>query len=374
MRWSFSLQKINNTMNRINWLASFFALWVCLMWEVKVSASEPMEVPLVTGNGKLLFEVYQVSNMLPEPAQEALPRAHGGFAVDRREGHGEVYFALPKAGIVKLSADLEEAELVETPEVMKGINLHNSCIWSFKDDPQTGVYLSFPSDSGNAVFTVDLNGKFLHTLGAPKPGDDLGDQIARDWFDKRKKFVPTDVDMANNFLYITTGYSDLDKVLTAKVVSVNPMKIEWYNLSFGGKGKEVHKFGTGHGITVSTNALHGKKGLAISDRPNSLVKKFSFQGNYEELTALPKGSLPCDIYYEGKYAIVGCLEGPDKKKGAPIYILEGGEVVSTLMIKEDLKMAHFTHVHNAVAKTIKDRLYIIAQAWNPGDFVILRQH
>ena len=30
--------------------------------------------------------------------------AHGGFAVDRRDGKGETYFALPGAGLLRLSA------------------------------------------------------------------------------------------------------------------------------------------------------------------------------------------------------------------------------------------------------------------------------
>jgi hypothetical protein len=29
---------------------------------------------------------------------------------------------------------------------------------------------------------------------------------------------------------------------------------------------------------------------------------------------MPLGSLPCDIAYQGKYAIVGSLDGPDRSK------------------------------------------------------------
>ena len=32
----------------------------------------------------------------------------------------------------------------------------------------------------------------------------------------------------------------------------------------------------------------------------------------------------------------GCPHGPDLNKGAPIYILDNGKVVSTVMIKEEL--------------------------------------
>jgi hypothetical protein len=67
------------------------------------------------------------------------------------------------------------------------------------------------------------------------------------------------------------------------------------------------------------------------------------------------------------------LDGPDKTKGAPIYLYENEVLVSTLMIKEDLGLKNFLHIHNAVLRKIGGRLYVIAQAWNPGDFAILEQ-
>jgi hypothetical protein len=70
---------------------------------------------------------------------------------------------------------------------------------------------------------------------------------------------------------------------------------------------------------------------------------------------------------------VGALHGPDRTKGAPIYILEGDNVVSTIMPKEELGLKNFQHVHNAVVREVGNKLYVIAQAWNPGDFAILEQ-
>ena len=43
------------------------------------------------------------------------------------------------------------------------------------------------------------------------------------------------------------------------------------------------------------------------------------------------------------------------------------------MPKEDLGLENFQHIHNAVLHEVKGKLYIIAQAWNPGDFAILEQ-
>ena len=89
--------------------------------------------------------------------------------------------------------------------------------------------------------------------------------------------------------------------------------------------------------------------------------------------SLPKGSLPCDTFYQDDLLIVGCLKGPDKEKGAPIYILKDDELDSTLMPKEDLGLEKFTHVHNAICVVRDKKIYVIAQAWNPGDFSILEQ-
>ena len=37
----------------------------------------------------------------------------------------------------------------------------------------------------------------------------------------------------------------------------------------------------------------------------------------------------------------------------------------------ELGLPNFLHIHNAVLRKIAGRLYVIAQAWNPGDFVVL---
>ena len=173
----------------------------------------------------------------------------------------------------------------------------------------------------------------------------------------------------DNLFYITTGYSDLDYVLTARIFTTKPFVAKWYDLAFGGKGAAAGQFGTGHGITV----VPGGKRLAVSDRPNSEIDLFTRYGHYRDTLQLPKGSFPCDIDYAEGYAIVGCLHGPDRSKGAPIYLLKDEAVVSTIMPKEELGLEKFQHVHNAVLLVIGGKLYIVAQAWNPGDFAILEQ-
>ena len=319
-----------------------------------------------SGQGSLRFRVLYTSEHLPAEAQKALKGAHGGFAVDLRPGKGETYFSLKGAGIVQISNDLKTTRMLETAEEMKNTNLHNTGIWH---GPGGASYLLFPGNEAGRVFTTSLDGKLVHALKPPEGGTDLGHPAATDYFSGRGNFVPTDVDQLDGLLYVATGYSNLDFVLTARILGANPFQAAWHDLAFGGKGSGSGQFGTGHGITVPP----GKKRIDVADRPNSEIDRFTRHGQYLSTLRMPLGSFPCDIYYLGKYAVVGSLHGQDRSKGAPIYVLENDELVSTVMAKEDLGLKNFQHVHNAVLREIGNKLYIIAQAWNPGDFAILEQ-
>ena len=320
----------------------------------------------VSGEGKMKFKLLYTSQILPPEAVKVLTSAHGGFAIDRRAGKGETYFALPGAGIIQISADLKKTRMLETPEDVKKTNLHNSLIWYATDGTP---YLTFPANEAGQVFTTTLDGKLVNTLNTPTSEDDFDQPAVNIYFKGKGSFIPTDVEQLDGLFYITTGYSNLDYVLTARILSTNPFKIIWNDLAFGGKGTGVGQFGTAHGITIPP----GTKRLDIADRPNSEIDRYSRYGNYQSTLDLPKGSLPCDIAFLNGYAVVGCLDGPDRKKGAPIYVLENDKLISTIMPKEDLGLTNFQHVHNAVLHKVGSKYYIIAQAWNPGDFAILEQ-
>jgi hypothetical protein len=320
----------------------------------------------VSGQGAWRFRVHYTSAHLPRQALPFLDSAHGGFAVDLRPGRGETYFALPGAGVIRISGDLKTVVPLSTPASMKATNLHNTTLWYDRDGTP---YLTFPANDSGQVFTTTLDGQLLHTLETPVPTDDFDQPEVNEYFRKGGKFAPTDVEFLDGLFYITTGYSSLDYVLTAQVVSFRPFRALWHDLSFGGRGNGPGRFGTGHGITVPP----GSRRLEISDRPNSRISRFTRYGQFRSDVPLPAGAFPCDIYYLDRYAVVGCLYGPDRSKGAPIYILENDQVVSTIMPKEDLGLVRFQHVHNAVLRKSGGRYYIIAQAWNPGDFVILEQ-
>ena len=320
----------------------------------------------ISGQGEMKFKVLYTSDHLPPEAQQALKGAHGGFAVDLGRGKGETYFALKGAGIVQISADLKSTRMVDTPEEVKNTNLHNTTIWHA---PDGNAHLLFPGNETSKVFVTGLDGKLDAVLGPPEAGVDLGNVTPNEYFKSNGRFVPTDVEQLDGKLYIATGYSKLDYVLTARILRTSPVELAWNNLSFGGKGTEPGQFNTGHGITVAPK----QKRLDIADRANGEVDRFSADGKYLSTLNMPKDSFPCDTYYLGEYAAVASLNNPDKTKGAAIYILKNNQLVSTVMPREELGLTNFMHIHNAVLRQIGKKYYLIAQAWNPGDFAILEQ-
>lgn len=324
----------------------------------------------ISGQGAMRFRVLYTSDRLPERAREVLVSAHGGFAVDRRPGRGEVYFALPGAGILRVSADLESIDLLETEPDVRDTNLHNTTLW---EDSNGTPYLSFPANDAGRVFTTTLSGELVHTLEPPTGEHDLGHRTVNEYFRGGGAFVPTDVDQLSGWFYVTTGYSDLDWVLTARIHGADRLDIGWHDLAFGGRGTGPGQFGTGHGVTVVEADERESARIDIADRPHAEIDRFTPDGKYLSTVRLPEGAFPCDIDYLDGYAVVGALHGPDREKGAPVYVLEGDRVVSVIMPKEELGLEGFQHIHNSVMTRLGERYYILVQAWNPGDFAVLEQ-
>jgi len=320
--------------------------------------------PGVSGNGALRFRVRYTSDHLPAEARAVLEAAHGGFAVDRRPGRGEIYFALPGAGIVQIASDLGSTRMLPTVPEMRDTNLHNTTIWY---DATGTAYLTFPANDAGVVYTTTLDGELLSALPAPTGDEDLGAPGVADYFRVKGPFNPTDADYLEGWLYVATGYSPLDTVLTARVAALHPLEIVWNDLAFGGRGAGPGQFGTGHGVTVWNGQIE------IADRPNAEIDRFTRYGHYTGTLRLPPGSFPCDVDHLGSLSVVGALHGPDRNQGAPVYVLEGERVVSTIRPKQDLGLESFQHVHNAVFHRVGDRLYIVVQSWNPGGFAILEQ-
>jgi hypothetical protein len=320
----------------------------------------------MSGQGVMKFRVLHTASELPQAALKVLTSAHGGFGVDTRPGKGETYFALPGAGILQVSADLQTVKLIDTPPEITKTNMHSATVWYAPDGTP---YLVFAANDDGKIFTTTLDGKLVSTLSAPTVDDDLDNPTVNNYFAGGGSFVPTGVTELDGRYYMSTGYSFLDYVLTARISSYNPFTLAWNDLVFGGRGDAVGQFNQAHAIQVHPGTKH----LEIADRMHSKVDLYTRYGHYLSSIRVPDGALPCDVHFCDIYTIIPCLEGPDRRKGGPIYILRDGKIISTVYAKDDLGLENFKHIHNAVLRKLGSRFYIIAQAWNPGDFAILEQ-
>ena len=231
-------------------------------------AESGLQTAPTSGQGALKFKVRYTRDHFPAEVVAAIDKAHGGFDVDRREGKGETYFALPDVGIIQISADLKTTRLIKTPAALKKANAHYVTVWTTSGGTP---YLSFPANDVGKIFTTTLDGTLVHTLEAPGATMDFRHQAVNTYFSEGGKFVPTGVTHVDGMLYVTTGYSDLDYILGAKLTRLEPLEASWYPLVFGGKGDEPGQFGTGHHITVP----YGTKRLDASDRANAEIERYS---------------------------------------------------------------------------------------------------
>ncbi|MCB1126494.1 MAG: hypothetical protein KDM81_08370 [Verrucomicrobiae bacterium] len=326
--------------------------------EAPVAVTRPVER---AGQGDFVFRYAPELSSLPEAALPNLPQAHGGFAVDPETG--EVFFGLKGAGIIWMSNDLTEKRVLPAsdPRLLEG-NFHNTTLLRRADGKR---FLALPDNEKGRVFVTTDTGELVGTLDAPRQ--------ANAYYAGGGAFNPTDTEYAGGKLYVADGYSPGNYITVA-----NPWTARWLDLVFGGKtgpAREYGLFGTAHGITWNANTRR----LVIADRANSRVQEFNLQGTFLSNTALPAGSLPCDVDFLGGYTLVGCLDGPTAQRPAPapFYVLDqDGHLVSEVVPKRDFGLELFTHIHNATWKTTvaadgkSVKTYVLATAWNPGGFAV----
>ena len=194
-----------------------------------VAHHEAPDMKLTSGQGVLKFKVLYTRDHFPPEVVSAIDKAHGGFDVDRREGKGETYFALPEVGIIQISADLKTTRLIETPPALKKANAHYVTVWT----TSAGIpYLSFPANDVGKIFTTTMDGKLIHTLEAPDAMTDFEHQAVNTYFSEGGKFVPTGITHINGMLYVTTGYSDLDYILgrnSRALIHLRRVGIRWHS-------------------------------------------------------------------------------------------------------------------------------------------------
>jgi hypothetical protein len=311
-------------------------------------------------SGQPPFEFTYVEELhsLPEQSLEYEVRLHGGFAVDKRSGRGQVYYGMPGCGIMRISPDLTQQDVIELPSELKPLNFHSTKIGEFDGK----VRLFLPADGGMKIAIISLEGEVEFVLPKPEFVEYLSDS---------SPFHPTDTTLVDGELFVADGYG-------SNYVSIAELKSGKWTRKFGGKAgspPEHGRFGTAHGM----NLTPAGKELAIADRPHSRLELCGFDGRPLSSYALPAGSRPCGIDFAGIggrfYAVVGSLDDPEEGRPAPIYILDGEtyQVLSTIRAKDELGVELAVHLHNVVWHFHDGNTFLVCQAWNPGYYFVLQQ-
>ena len=72
-----------------------------------------------SGQGAWVFADQPDLRTLPPVALEYEVKLHGGFAVDTRPGHGQIYFGMPGCGIMRVDPDLRRQDIIAIPDVLR---------------------------------------------------------------------------------------------------------------------------------------------------------------------------------------------------------------------------------------------------------------
>ncbi|NRA39038.1 MAG: hypothetical protein HRU15_12920 [Planctomycetes bacterium] len=313
-----------------------------------------------SGQGAFTFALRDDLYTLPDAVLENEVNLHGGFAIDNREGYGQVYYGMPGSGIMRIESDLSKQEVIALPDNLGELNFHSTKIGTIDGKER----LMVAAQGNEKVIVLSLDGDVDYTHNRPEFEEYKNSETA---------YLPTDTTLVGDTLYIADGYG-------SNFISSSFTTNQKWKSIFGGiaaDDSDDGKFSTAHGINF--NPVH--KHLDICDRPNSRIQTHNLEGEFLASYKMPKGSFLCGISYFEKedrtYAVIGCLQDPDKGNGrpAPIYIIDATtyELLSTVRPKEELGVELAEHLHNVVMHVIDGTLYLVCQAWNPGHYFVLQQ-
>ena len=324
--------------------------------------------PGLSGDGTLSFEVLVTSKQLPKKVFEVNPFdkrrgrtildcAHGGFAYDYRKGQGEVYWFLQGSGIMRIHKDRSKIALLMTDEKMLPFNMHNATFFVHEHEAR----LAWPANDGARVFITDVDGQLLQTIGRPTVEP----------YSKGAPYAPTDTAYLDGKLWVTDGYA------SKFVMSYDMGEKKWTGTIFGGQTKKAEpgKFGTNHGITINRGLIY------VSGRYFARIHSYQPDTSFVHMFPLPEGSKPCDFEFfvadgklRGVAASLNAAAG-SKDKGAAIYIVDMDtlKIISTIKPRDELGLTGFTHLHNVFPSIDDGRVTLFCQAWNGGDFAVLRK-
>lgn len=306
----------------------------------------------LSGNGDLVFQYRKDLSTLPTVIEKGIMKAHGGFAI---APNGEIYFGLEGTGVVRISPDLTNKELICSEANLDKGGIHNTTYLEVM-----GGSLALPDHSGGQIRIVSLDGKNVVNIGRPS--------MNPYYRDTTNSFCPTDTAAIENTLFICDGYSQGKYMLSFDLETY-----EYNPFYFGGasenKGRSPGKFATNHGVV--SNESTGT--LLVADRERHWLQEFSIEGKF--LGSLDADNARvCDATFfsweDRSLMIAPCLRGKDNSPGL-VHIFDGEKIISTIRPKVELGLEAFEHVHDATAVIVEDKLYILCYGWNPGCFAVL---
>ena len=345
-----------------------------------LSSTTPMKSG-VSGTGEMAFEVLVTAKNLPKKVFEPNPfgrgkkkqpilnYAHGGFAYDHREGKGEVYWFLQGAGMMRVNRDRSKIDLLKTdPKHGPKFNMHNATFFVHKGNGR----IAWPANSGakglrhRCRWQADPHDRSVRRSQPysrkPKPAG----------YCPHRYRLPRRQAVGHRWLRLEVR--DVLRPRRSK---------EWTGTIFGGRNMkkpeagEVRHQPRNHDPQGSD--LHRRTVL----RPHSLlqtrheIRQHVPASRTGRSRAISSSSLANDTLY-GVAASLNTVEREQEDqgdKGAAVYIVDMKtlKVVSTIKPKDELGLAKFSHLHNVFPSVDEDGVTLFCQAWNVGDFAILRQ-
>jgi hypothetical protein len=90
-----------------------------------------MKQGVQSGQNPFIFSLREDLDNVPSTAQNSVTNLHGGFAMDTRQGFGQIYYGIPGSGLVRIDADLERQSIIQLPDQLNNLNFHSTKIGEF---------------------------------------------------------------------------------------------------------------------------------------------------------------------------------------------------------------------------------------------------
>jgi hypothetical protein len=167
---------------------------------------------------------------------------------------------------------------------------------------QNGEDFLFITDTDkHQVYKTTIDGKILMTIDYP---------AETGVYAKKEAFVPTETTvLPNGEFYIADGYGSqyiIHYDANGKILNY-----------FGGRGEGVEHLDNAHGIVVDTRKK--EKTLLVTDRTRNCFKRFTMEGKFIEVIALP-GACVCRPVINGNHLYAAVLRSPDLNTDASGFI------------------------------------------------------